>query len=257
MKYKWWLGGLLVGLLAVRAWAITGEEIVNKVDANMTFKTARAESKMVIHVDQEVREKTMISYDRGTDTGYAEFLTPARDKGVKYLKIKDNMWMYLPSVDKVIKISGAMLRQSMMGSDFSYEDALESTKLLEKYAATLISEEVIPLTFRQGEQLVTKQRRCYVVDLTAKVKDVTYFRRVVYVDKELFVPAREELFALSGKKLKEMTMGDVRRFGTRYYPTYMTMSNLLRANSRTELFTTRIDFDLTVNPVIFTQGNLT
>ncbi|MFA5113914.1 MAG: outer membrane lipoprotein-sorting protein [Candidatus Margulisiibacteriota bacterium] len=247
----------MIWVLGTGCWGITGEEIINKVDANMTFKTARSESKMVIHVDQEVREKTMIGYDKGTDTGYAEFLSPARDKGVKYLKIKDNMWMYLPSVDKIIKISGAMLRQSMMGSDFSYEDALESSKLLEKYTATLISEEVVPLTFREGEKLVRRQRRCYVVDLTAKVKDVTYFRRVVYVDKELFVPAREDLFALSGKKLKEMTMGDVRRYGVRYYPTYMTMSNLLRANSQTELFTTKIEFDLPVDAKVFTQGNLT
>jgi len=62
---------------------------------------------------------------------------------------------------------------------------------------------------------------------------------------------------MSGKKLKEMTMGDVRRIGGRYYPMYMTMSNLLRQNSKTEMFITRIDFDLIVNPTIFTQGNLT
>ena len=246
-----------ISCLGFSAYAITGEEIIKKVDANMTFKTARTEARMVIHVDQEVREKTMISYDRGQDTGYAEFLSPARDKGVKYLKIKDNMWMYLPSVDKVIKISGAMLRQSMMGSDYSYEDALESTKLLEKYTATLVSEEVVPLTFRQGEKTVTRDRLCYVVDLTAKVKDVTYYRRVVYVDKELFVPAKEDLFAMSGKKLKEMTLGDIKRFGARHDPMYMTMSNLLRANSKTEMFVTKMEFDIPVDPKVFTQGNLT
>jgi len=255
MKFRFLV--LIFLVLGTGCWGITGEEIIKKVDANMTFKTARTEAKMVIHVDREVREKTLISYDKGQDAGYAEFTSPARDKGVKYLKIKDNMWMYLPSVDKIIKISGAMLRQSMMGSDYSYEDALESTKLLTKYTATLISEEVIPVTFRQEENTVTRERRCYVVDLTAKVKDVTYYRRVVYVDKELFVPAREDLFALSGKKLKEMTLGDIKRFGARYYPMYMTMSNLLRANSKTEMFITKMQFDLYVPPETFTQGNLT
>ena len=237
-----WLVGLVVGLSVGQAWALTGEEIIKKVDANMTFKTARSESKMVIHVDQEVREKTFLSYDRGTDTGYAEFLTPPRDKGVKYLKVRDNMWMYLPSVDKVIKITGAMLRQSMMGSDFSYEDALESTRLLEKYTASVTGEETVD------------GRVCYVIDLTAKVKDVTYFKRKIWVDKERFIPLREELFAMSGKKLKEMTLGEVKRYGRRYYPTCIAMSNLLRANSKTELFTTRIEFDVKVDPGIFTQG---
>ena len=247
---------IFLGLMT-RCWAITGDEIINKVDANMTSKTAYSESRMVITVDNDVREKTMIGYDKGTDTGYAEFLTPARDKGVKYLKIKDNMWMYLPSVDKVIKISGAMLRQSMMGSDFSYEDALESTKLLEKYTATLISKEVLPVSFRIGDKVETKMRTCYVVDLTAKVKDVTYYRRVGYVDQEYFVPVKEDLFALSGKKLKEMTMGEIKKIGARHYPMYMTMRNLLRANSNTELFITKAEFDVKVDPKVFTQGNLT
>lgn len=244
-------------VLGTGCWGITGEEIINRVDANMTFDTARTEARMVIHVDQEVREKTMVSYEKGRDTAYAEFLSPPRDKGVKYLKIKDNMWMYLPSVDKIIKISGAMLRQSMMGSDFSYEDALESSKLLEKYTATLMGEETIPVTFRRGEENLTEQRACYVVELVAKVKDVTYYKRKVWADQELFVPVKEELFAMSGKKLKVMTMGEVKQFGSRYYPLYMTMSNLLRANSQTEMFITKIVFDIPVPERTFTQGNLT
>lgn len=243
MKYKFLV--LIFLVLGTGCWGITGEEIIKKVDANMTFGTARMESRMVIHVDSEIREKTIVSYDRGQDTGYAEFLTPARDKGVKYLKIKDNMWMYLPSVDKIIKISGAMLRQSMMGSDFSYEDALESSKLLEKYTATLVGEEKV------------EDRTCYVVDLVAKVKEVTYYERKIWVDKERFIPIREDLFALSGKKLKEMTMGDIKRIGGRYYPMYMTMSNLLRQNSKTEMFITKAQFDIYVPPETFTQGNLT
>jgi outer membrane lipoprotein-sorting protein len=255
MKFRW-LGGLVVSLLAVQAFAITGEEIINKVDANMTFKTARTESRMVVHVGGEIREKTLISYDKGRTTGYAEFTSPPRDKGVKYLKIEDNMWMYLPSVDKTIKIAGHMLRQSMMGSDFSYEDAMESTKLLEKYNAALVSEEVMPLTFRKGKELISRERPCYVVDLTAKVKEITYYRRMIWVDKELMVPVKEELFAISGKKLKEMTMGDVGKFGARYYPMYMTMRNLLRQDSLTEMYTTKAEFDIPVPPETFTEGNL-
>lgn len=239
------------------SFALTGEEIIKRVDANMTFGTARMESKMVIHVEGEIRTKELIEYAKGRNISYAEFTSPPRDKGVKYLKIEDNMWMYLPDVDKIIKIAGHMLRQSMMGSDFSYEDALESHKLLEKYTATLVSEEVIPLTFQKAGEQVIRQRHCYVVDLTAKVKEVTYYRRMIWVDKELFVPVKEDLFALSGKKLKEMTMGDIQRFGTRYYPLYFTMKNLLRRDSLTEMMVTRAEFDIYIPPRTFTQGNLT
>lgn len=255
MRINWLI--LFVLGLCFSANALTGEEIINRVDDNMTFNTARMEAKMVIHIDNEVRTKELVMYEKGRDTSFAQFLSPPRDKGVKYLKIKDNMWMYLPEVDKTIKIAGHMLRQSMMGSDFSYEDAMESNKLLEKYTATLISEEVVPLTFKKGNEQVTKQRHCYVVDLVAKVKDVTYYQRRLWVDKELFVPVREELFAMSGKKLKITNVGDVQKYGKRYYPLYMSMSNLLRQNTSTEMVITKIEFDLPLPAETFTQRSLT
>lgn len=236
---------IIIMLLATCAFAITGEEIINHVDDNLTFNSGAFENRMTIHVGKEVRTKDFISYSKGRDASYAEFTDPPRDKGVKYLKIEDNMWMYLPSVDKIIKISGAMLRQSMMGSDFSYEDALESSKLLDKYTATLVGEETID------------KSPCYVLDLTAKVKDVTYYQRKIWVDKATFVPLKEELFALSGKKLKVMTMGDVKRFGSRYYPTRVTISNLLRKDSMTELITIKADFNARVPAKYFTQAALT
>lgn len=253
------LSAVIFIILAGRggAAALTGEEIIRRVDANMTFATARFESKMIIHVGDEVRTKELVSYSRGRDTSFAEFTSPPRDKGVKFLKIEDNMWMYLPSVDKTIKIAGHMLRQSMMGSDFSYEDALESAKLLEKYEAKLLAEETVSLTFRRGEKQIIEQRPCYVVDLTARVKEITYYQRKIWVDKELFVPVKEELFALSGKKLKAMTVGDVRQFGRRYYPMYYTLSNLLKKDSLTEMFITKAEFDIALPADIFSQAKLT
>ena len=222
------------------AFALTGEEIIQRVDDNLTFDSGYFESTMTIHINDEVRTKKMKSYAQGRNKSFAEFTYPARDKGVKYLKIDDNMWMYLPSVEKIIKITGNMLRQSMMGSDFSYEDALESSKLEEKYDIALAGEE----------------NNAYVLDLTAKVKEVTYYKRKIWVDKKTMVPTKEELFALSGKKLKEMTMDEVQKFGSRYYPTKITMHNLLRRGSYTEMTTDKAQFDVSLPADIFTQRNL-
>ncbi|MBU0671613.1 MAG: outer membrane lipoprotein-sorting protein [Candidatus Margulisbacteria bacterium] len=243
-------------MLAAPVLAITGEQIISKVDDNMTFDSARMEAEMVIHVGDQVRTKTMVSYSQGRDKSFSEFLSPPRDKGVKYLKIEDNMWMYLPSVDKIIKIAGHMLRQSMMGSDFSYEDALESSKLLEKYDVGLVTEEITYVKIKKGTEEVTKGRPCYVLALTAKVKDVTYYKRKIWVDREIFVPVKEELFAKSGKKLKVTMLGDVRKYGSRYYPTYISMQNLLRSDSLTEMVVTKAQFGIRIPKDTFTQRNL-
>ncbi|MEA3492944.1 MAG: outer membrane lipoprotein-sorting protein [Candidatus Margulisiibacteriota bacterium] len=222
----------------------------------MTYGTGRFETTMIIHVRKQVRTKKLVSWAQGRDRSFAEFTYPARDKGVKYLKIDDNMWMYLPSVEKIIKISGHMLRQSMMGSDFSYEDALESNKLREKYSIKLVDQETIPVKVRKGKKITTVNYPCYVLDLTAKVKDVTYYRRKIWVNKKTFVPVKEELFAKSGKKLKVTTLSDIKRFGKRYYPLYVTMKNMLRKDSLTEMFVTKAQFDVRLPAGIFTQRNL-
>ncbi len=143
-----------------------------------------------------------------------------------------------------------------------YEDALESTKLLEKYDVDLATEEVIYVSFRKGTEEVVKRRPCYVLDLTAKVKEVTYYKRKVWVDKEVFIPVKEELFAKSGKKLKVMIMGNVVSFRLRgrgrirYYPMYVAMRNLLRKDSLTEMIITKAEFDVKVPKDTFTQRNL-
>ena len=231
---------ILCLFFAFPAAALTGEEILKKVDANMTYDSAYIEAKMIIHVGKQVREKEMFSYAEGKDKSYAEFTSPPRDKGVKYLKIKDQMWMYLPSVEKVIKIAGHMLRQSMMGSDYSYEDALESGELLEKYDVALLKEETLD------------ERETYVLELTAKVKEVTYYRRRIWVDKKTMVPLKENLYAKSGKLLKVMDIEQIRRFGRRYYPTKTVMRNLLRKDSRTEFIVLKAEFGVPIKDRVFT-----
>lgn len=222
----------------------------------MTYGTGRFETTMIIRVRKQVRTKKLVSWAQGRDRSFAEFTYPARDKGVKYLKIDDNMWMYLPSVEKIIKISGHMLRQSMMGSDFSYEDALESNKLREKYSIKLIGEETVSINEKIGKKERIVKYPCYVLDLTAKVKEVTYWRRKIWVHKGTFVPVKEELFAKSGKKLKVTTLSRIEKYGERYYPLYMTMKNLLRKDSLTEMYVTKAQFDLKLPAGIFTQRNL-
>ena len=253
---RYWLTLILCWGLGGGCWGLSGEEIVQKVDANMTFGTARFESELRIRVESDIRVKKMVSYAEGRDRSFVEFTDPPRDAGVKYLKIGDQMWLYLPSVEKVIKIAGHMLRQSMMGSDFSYEDALESSELLARYDVKLLSEEAITVTFRRGTEEIKSEHDCYLLELTARVKGVTYYRRRLWVDRATFVPVREELFALSGKKLKEMELGDIARFGGRHYPLYVRLSNLLRRGSSTELVVTRAQFDLKLPAGTFSQRSL-
>ncbi|MFC1563378.1 outer membrane lipoprotein-sorting protein [candidate division KSB1 bacterium] len=223
---------------------ITASEILEKIDENMISQSVISGSKMIIHKQGRTDIKEMKSWGVGRKKGFVEFYSPARDKGTKYLRIDDELWMYLPSVEKVIKISGHLLRQSMMGSDFSYEDMLNRLKLQEDYDAEIIGEEEF-----NGMQ-------CYKLEMTAKHKEVTYYRRTVLVEKSKFIAVKSEMFAKSGKLLKSMHVEKIEEFDNRFYPTHILMIDELRKNSRTEFIMSDVEFDADIPESTFTRRNL-
>ena len=223
---------------------ITADEILDRIDRNMVSTTVISTAKMEIYQRNRVDVKEMKIWGKGKKSSFMEFTAPARDKGTKYLRLEDNLWMYLPNIEKVIKISGHLLRQSMMGSDYSYEDTLDKIKLSEDYTSVLVGEEAFD------------GRPCYVLELTAARKGVTYYRRKIWVDKDYFIGLKSELYAKTGKLLKMMTVQKVEEIQGRHYPTQITMQNLLRKDSRTEFIITSIQFDVDIPDAVFTMRNL-
>jgi len=224
---------------------LTAEAILARIDDNMVFKTSYSEVDMTITIGKRVIEKKLVSYSEGVDKSFIEFLSPARDRGTKMLKIGKVLKIYFPSAERVMRLSGHMLKQSMMGSDFSYEDMTETAEELEKkYQVKLLGEEV----FRDVP--------CYVIELESRIENKTYFFRKIWVDKETFIGHKIEFSARSGKLLKVMTVGDIRSFRNRYYPTRVTMEDKLRKNSKTEMVIKTIQFDATIPEGTFTERNL-
>lgn len=220
-------------------------DILDKIDRNMVFRTAYAESDMIITVRNRIISKSLISYAEANEKSFIEFLSPARDKGTCILKIADIIKIYYPSAERVLRLSGHMLRQSMMGSDFSYEDMTERSKKLRlEYSGEIKTDETL------------NDRLCYVLVLTSKIPKQTYFTRKIWVDKERFIGLKEELYAASGKLLKVLTVDEIKSLKNRYYPTKITMEDKLRKNSSTQMILKKIDFDITIPPDTFTERRL-
>jgi len=220
-------------------------EILEKIDQNMVYKTAYAEGEMIITIKNRKITKRFSSIAQGNEKSFIEFLSPARDRGTKILKMDDIVKIYYPSAERILRLSGHMLRQSMMGSDFSFEDMTErSITLREEYRAELTGDETID------------DRLCYQVTLVSKIPKQTYFTRKIWVDKERFLGLKEELYAKSGKLLKVMTVNEIKIYQRRFYPVKITLEDKLRANSKTEMIITRIDFDVQIPPGTFSERNL-
>ncbi|MEA5111138.1 hypothetical protein SDC9_26658 [bioreactor metagenome] len=218
--------------------------ILEKIDANMSSKNRVFESSMTIRGKRSSRTITSKSYSEGTRQSFTEYLSPASEKGTKMLKLDKQLWIYSPSTDRTIQISGHMLRQSVMGSDLSYEDMMDDRKLSEVYDARVTGEAMI------GD------RRVYVLDLTARVPDIAYFSQKIWVDAERFVPLKQELYAKSGKLLKMMEMENVIQVQGRWFPGKIKYKDMLRQGEGTEFNITRISFDQQIPEYIFSKAAL-
>lgn len=218
--------------------------IIDKVDKNMSAKNQIFESTMTIHGRRASRTISSKTYSVGDKKSFTEYLSPAREKGTKMLKLEDQLWIYSPSTDRIIQISGHMLRQSVMGSDLSYEDMMDDRKLTDMYDAVVIRQDTIDA------------RNCYVLELLAKVQDVAYYKMLIWIDTERFVPLKEELYAKSDQLLKQTIMSEVKRTGDRWYPTKIVYKDMMKTGEGTEFLITDIKFDQDIPEYIFSKASL-
>lgn len=220
------------------------DRILDKVDANLSSENRVFESTMVIHGRRDSRTITSKSYSVGDTKSFTEYLSPPREKGVKMLKLEDKLWIYSPDTDRAIQISGHMLRQSVMGSDLSYEDMMEDRKLTDVYDARVTGNEAID------------GRDTYVLELKATVDDIAYDSRKMWIDRERFVPLKEELYAKSGQLLKRTTLSDVRQIDGRWFPTTILYKDMLKQGKGTAFRITEIRFNQDIPEYIFTKAAL-
>jgi outer membrane lipoprotein-sorting protein len=223
----------LIALGNPSAQELTPEGIMARVDANNTFGTISYTGRMEIDLGSRVIIKEMTAVAEGADKAFVEFLNP-EDRGTRYLKIGKDMWIYFPTEQETVKISGHLLKEGMMGSDLSYEDALESGSLTDKYTITLIGQETLD------------GRSCYVLDLNAKVKTAPYYRQKMWVDAERFVVLKTEMYGKGGKLLKESRALAVESWGSRWFVTGMSVEDKLKKGGGTLFVMTDVRFDVTL-----------
>ncbi len=218
--------------------------ILEKIDQNMSSENRVIESTMTIHGRRNDRTVTSKSWSVGTIKSFTEYLSPASERGTKMLKLENQLWIYSPSTDRTIQISGHMLRQSVMGSDLSYEDMMEDRKLSDMYDAAILKEENF------------QEREVWVLELTAKVTDIAYHSQKIWVDKNRFVPLQQELYAKSGQLLKKLELKDVQNIQGRWFPTTMIYKDMLKGGDGTEFKITKIQFDQEIPDYIFSKAAL-
>ena len=224
---------------------LTVQEIISAMDDNLNAKSRVLTSKMIVHGRRSSRTIESKNWVVGINQAFTEYLSPPREAGTKMLKLDDKLWTYSPQTDRVIQISGHMLRQSVMGSDMSYNDMMEDRPLSELYDAIL-----------EGS-IIIDGRDHWIMLLKAKVKGLSYPQRRAWIDKEYLLPIKEELYAKSGKLLKTATMDGIKKIQNRWFPSRFLFKDELKRNSKgTEWHIDDIQFDVDIPDRRFSKSNL-
>ncbi len=234
---------MAVGLAAFGAFSQTAEELMAKIDANRTYASIKYSARMVIRTGKITNVKTMKAWSDGTDKAFIEFTNP-EDRGVRMLKLGKDLWMYFPKEQDTVKISGHLLKEGMMGSDVSYEDALESDSVASMYSASITGKEDL------------EGRSVYVLELKATNPKAKYDRRVLRVDTERYIVLMEEMYARSGKLLKTTKVLEAKQTGKRWFPVSVEISDKLRRDSSTTFAIEDFTLDAAMDASLFTRSAL-
>jgi len=224
---------------------ISADDIMKAIDENLNAKSRIITSKMVVRGRRSSRTIESKNWVVGTDLAFTEYLSPPREAGTKMLKLGDKLWTYSPQTDRVIQISGHMLRQSVMGSDMSYNDMMEDRPIEELYDATI-----------EGSVEIDG-RDHWIMVLDAKVKGLSYPKRRSWVDKEYILPIKEELYAKSGKLLKTASLHGIKNVQGRWFPSKFVYKDELKRNSKgTEWIIDNIEFNKKIPDSRFSKALL-
>jgi outer membrane lipoprotein-sorting protein len=221
----------------------SAKELLDQIDNNEIYATIQYEGDMIIEYQNRRYVKTMKAWARGNSDSFIEFIN-SEDRGTKYLKKSGRLYVYSPDTEEVMLISGHMLKESMMGSDMSYEDTIENEKLSARYDAVVFGSET------------WNGKDCWVLDLMAKKRTESYPKQKIWVEKSTRDCVHYELFALSGARLKEYNLLKVEVFGGRRFPVEIEIRDLLRRGSKTTMVMRNVVMDQPIADSVFSTRNL-
>ena len=188
------LAVLLLLLVPGLAHALDGEAILRQVDRKLNPESYAMYRKLInVEPDGRKKEFVLFTVKKGRDKMVALFLDPPSEKGRATLHLGDNMWLYIPSVGKPIRITSL---QSVVGGVFNNADILNLDYSVE-YAVEKAAEE----------------GKTYLLELKARTGAVAYDRLKMRVDRATLTPTEIECFAASGLLIKTLRFRDMKDFG--------------------------------------------
>jgi len=220
-------------------------EIVQKANELIRANSSYSEIKMKIVKPDWSREMTMKIWSLEPDYALLLITEPAKERGMVTLKRKREVWNWVPSVNRIIKLPPSMMMQSWMGSDFTNDDLVRQSSIVEDYTHSLAGEE------EMGGYL------CYKIDLLPKPEaGVVWGKIETWISKEGYLQLRADYFDEDLVLIKSMIGSEVKEMGGRTIPAHWEMIPLDEPGQKTVMDYVEIKFNIDIDESFFSQQNM-
>jgi outer membrane lipoprotein-sorting protein len=211
------------------------------LDASMTIVSPRLSAPRVVRFQSWE--------ERDAKRSLIRIQSPAKDAGTGFLKLHPNLWMFVPRVERTIRIPPSMMLQSWMGSDMTNDDLVKESSALDDYSHRLLGIDPAPES--------NPGLSAYVVEyIPNEDAPVVWGKIVTWIEREHGTPLRQEFYDEDGELLRRMSFSDIRLVGDRRVPHHWLMVPLDKQGHSTSVKIERIVFDAEIDPAIFTKRNL-
>lgn len=237
---------LFLPLLASAQGSEDATAIIRKADEKMRGKTSTAEMTITTVRPKWTRTMEVKTWTKGTDMALILIKSPAKDKGTAFLKRKKEVWNWLPALERTIKLPPSMMAQSWMGTDFTNDDLVKESSIVDDYAHQWLGTEKI------GD------RDCHKIELTPKPEAAVVWGKIVaWIDKKDYLQLRTEFYDEYGEQMQTMIGSDVKMFGGKLLPARLEMTPAGKKGHKTEIVYQSLEFDKPIADGFFTTDNMT
>lgn len=235
----------MLSLFSLLAGAQSVEEIVRQADEKFRGESSRGAITMIIERSTWSREISMKNWTLGNEYSLIYITAPAKEKGQVFLKRKNEMWNWVPTIERMIKIPPSMMMQSWMGSDFTNDDLVRESSLVKDYTHKLAGEEMI-----QGYD-------CYKIELSPKPDaPVVWGKIFMWISKDKYFWLKAEYYDEDDYLVNTETLSEIKRMDDREMPTRLEMIPVDKEGQKTVLIFDEIEFNINLKESFFSQQNM-
>jgi outer membrane lipoprotein-sorting protein len=234
-------------LFSGRLWSqeLTADEIVQRAQDKANGLSSVGTMKMTIVRPDWSRDVTMKAWSKGTDFSMILITAPASDKGQVFLKRYNEMWNWMASISRMIKIPPSMMSQSWMGSDFTNDDLVRMNSIVTDYTHTIAGTENV------------EDYDCYKIELIPKPEAAVVWGKVyLWIAKDDYYEMKAEYYDEDGALVNTMLASGVKQMGDRKLPSLMIMIPEDKKGNQTKLEMLDMKFNIPVEDSFFSQQNM-